>query len=603
MDQRAYPHVAAGIARLYRTLWTHAAGQRRRLAGFLSLLFAAQTVRLAIPYYFGLAVNDLQQSGAQDLGSAVRHVALATGAIALGWALHGPARVMERFLAVRVRERFADTLYAKAASLPLGWHEARHTGEIATRTTKAVTALFGFAQHQFVYLQNAVSLVGPLAAIAVISWVTGAAAVVGYALIFVLLIRFDRVMVRLIRAENAAERGWQAALLDGLANMTTIRALGIAGPIRRLVADRYGQVSVPLRRNIVVNESKWCAIDLLNNAIRTGLVVLYGWLAWRQGGVLLLGTLVMVHQYSQQVGNVVGSMAGHWSDLVRYATDIAGADEVLDATSAPPPAPPPLLVQWTTLEMDHLTFNHGAKRGERPTLDGVALCLRRGERVALVGESGSGKSTLLKVLAGLYLPDHARIQVDGVACLGLSDLGAIATLIPQEAEVFAASLRFNITLGREVDSGVLARACRLSGFDSVLETLPQGLDTPAGERGFDLSGGQKQRLALARGLLAAGESSLLLLDEPTSALDPVTEARVTRAILDGHPGATVIASVHRLHLLPAFDRVVLMAAGRVVDSGTVDQLLARQPLFQAMWARMPAEGGDHRAYLSDEIIG
>ncbi|MGE5478548.1 MAG: ABC transporter transmembrane domain-containing protein, partial [Bacteroidales bacterium] len=329
MDDQATPDVPAGIARLYRTLWSHAAGQRRRLVGFLTLLFAAQTVRLAIPYYFGLAVNDLQQSGVQDLSAAGWHVTLATGAVALGWLLHGPARVMERFLAVRVRERFADTLYAKAATLPLAWHEARHTGEVATRMTKAVTALFGFAQHQFVYLQNAVSLVGPLAAIAMISWATGTAAVLGYAFIFILLVRFDRVMVRLIRAENAAERTWQAALLDGLANMSTIRALRIAGPIRRLEAERYGQVSVPLRRNIVVNESKWCVIDLLNNAIRTGLVVLYAWLAWRQGGVLLLGTAVMVHQYSQQVGNVVGSMAGHWSDLVRYATDIAGADEVL----------------------------------------------------------------------------------------------------------------------------------------------------------------------------------------------------------------------------------------------------------------------------------
>ena len=585
MDQTH--NVPAGIARLYRTLWAQAAGHRRRLVAFLGLLFAAQSVRLAIPYYFGLAINDLQQSGAQELGAAARHVALATGAVALGWLLHGPARVMERFLAVTVRERFADALYAKAASLPLAWHEARHTGEVATRITKALTALFGFAQHQFVYLQNLVSLVGPLVAIALISWGTGTAAVLGYAFIFILLIRFDRVMVSLIRAENAAEHRWQAALLDGLANMATIRALGIAGPIRRLVAERYSQVSEPLRRNIVVNEGKWCVIDLLNNAIRTGLVVLYGWLAWRQGGVLMLGSLVMVHQYSQQVGNVVASMAGHWGDLVRYSADIAGADDVLDGIAAPPPATAAPLARWQELTVEHVTFNHGVRRSPRPALDDVSIAFRRGERVALVGESGSGKSTLLKVLAGLYHPEHARIQADGIPCLGLGDLGAIATLIPQEAEIFEASLGFNISLGRQADASEVARACRLAGFDVVLEGLPQGLGTPVGERGLDLSGGQKQRLALARGLLAARDSSLLLLDEPTSALDPVTEARVTQAILDNHPDTAVIASVHRLHLLPRFDRVVLMEAGRVVDSGTLDELLARQPLFQAMWSKSP----------------
>jgi ATP-binding cassette subfamily B protein len=577
--------VTRGIARLYRTLWTHAEGRRSILVGFLALLFVAQAVRLAIPYYFGLAVNDLQNSGAQDLRSAAIHVVLAFGAVVLGWALHGPGRVMERFLAIRVRERFADHLFARAASLPLAWHEARHTGEVATRMTKAVTALFGFSQHQFVYLQNLVSLVGPLAAIAMISWITGTAALLGYALIFALLIRFDRVMVRLIRAENAAERRWQAALLDGLSNMATVLALRIPSPIRRAVAERYALVSEPLRRHVVVNEGKWCAIDLLNNAIRTGLVVLYAWLAWRQGGIILLGTAVMVHQYSQQVGNVVGSMAGHWSDLVRFSTDIGGADDVLDAQPRPLPQIPAVLAHWQEIAVEHVTFDYG--RRDRPTLDNVGLTFRRGERIALVGESGSGKSTLLKVLAGLYQPERARIAVDGVTCLGLSDLGPIATLVPQEAEVFEASLGFNITLGREVPSAVVQRACWLAGFDTVLDNLPLGLETPVGERGLDLSGGQKQRLALARGLLAARESSLLLFDEPTSALDPVTEARVTQAILDQHPDATVIASIHRLHLLPRFDRVVLMAEGRVVDAGPLDALLDRQPLLRDMWSKSP----------------
>ncbi|MBC7952728.1 MAG: ABC transporter ATP-binding protein [Rhodospirillaceae bacterium] len=581
----ASTQVTAGIARLYRTLWANAEGKRRVLVGFLVLLFMAQAVRLAIPYFFGLAVNDLQQSGAQDVAGAARHVALAFGAVVLGWLLHGPGRVMERFLAVTVRERFADALYAKAASLPLAWHEARHTGEIATRMTKAVAALFGFSQHQFVYLQNAVSLIGPLAAIAMISWATGTAAVLGYAFIFILLLRFDRIMISLIRTENAAERHWQSALLDGLANIATVLSLRIPGPIRRTIAARYAQVSEPLRRNIVVNEGKWCVIDLLNNAIRTGLVVLYAWLAWRQGGVILLGTAVMVHQYSQQMGNVVGSMAGHWSDLVRFATDIGGADDVLNAPSRPTPTAPAVLKNWRHISVEQVTFDHG--RRDRPTLDSIGLSIRRGERIALVGESGAGKSTLLKVLAGLYHPAKARIEVDGIACLGLSDLAAISTLVAQEAEIFHASLGFNLTLGRDVSMEAIQYACTLAGFDTVLDNLPLGFDTPIGERGLDLSGGQKQRLALARGLLAARDSSLLLFDEPTSALDPMTEARVTTAILEQHPHAAIIASIHRLHLLPRFDRVVLMADGKVVDDGPLEKLLERQKGLRDMWEKTP----------------
>lgn len=598
MDEPRSAAVLTGIARLYREWWRFAAGRRWVLAAFMGLLFVAQMIRLSIPYFFGEAVNDLQVSGAQDLAAAGRHVGLAFAAVAVAWALHAPGRVMERFLAIFVRERFADSLYAKAAALPLEWHEGRHSGEIATRMTKATTALFGFSQHQFVYLQNAVSLIGPLAAIAAISWITGFSAFLGYTLIFVLLLRFDRVMVRLIRAENAAERRWQAALLDGLTNIASLRALRAAGAVRKAIAGRFAEVSAPLRRNVVVNEGKWCAIDLLNNGLRTGLVVLYAWLSWREGGAILLGTAVMVHQYSQQVGNVVASMAGHWSDLVRYGADVGGGDAVFDAQPAPEPSRPAVMKEWRHIAVDHLTFRHARGRTGLPTLDDVHLRLERGERIALVGESGSGKSTLLKVLAGLYAPEKVRIDVDGVPCLGLPDLSAIATLVPQEAELFEASLEFNLTLGRAATPADIERVCALSGFDTVLADLPAGLGTAVGERGLDLSGGQRQRLALARGLLASEGSSLLLLDEPTAALDPVTEARVTDALLAAYPDTAIIASVHRLHLLPRFDTVMLMAHGKVVDAGTLDALLERQPLFRTMWERAGETSPVTLRYLS-----
>jgi ABC-type bacteriocin/lantibiotic exporter with double-glycine peptidase domain len=116
----------------------------------------------------------------------------------------------------------------------------------------------------------------------------------------------------------------------------------------------------------------------------------------------------------------------------------------------------------------------------------------------------------------------------------------------------------------------------------VLAQLPQGLDTPMSERGFNLSGGQRQRLALARGVLAARESSLLLLDEPTSALDALTERTVHARLDAAHPQACIVAAVHRLGLLAHFDRVVFMAAGRIVDTGSCDELRARQPAFAAM---------------------
>jgi ABC-type bacteriocin/lantibiotic exporter with double-glycine peptidase domain len=127
-----------------------------------------------------------------------------------------------------------------------------------------------------------------------------------------------------------------------------------------------------------------------------------------------------------------------------------------------------------------------------------------------------------------------------------------------------------------------------STFDEVLQATHGDLDTPLSERGFNLSGGQRQRLCLARGVLAARGSSLLLLDEPTSALDAATEARVLERIAAAFPEACMVASIHRLSLLARFDTVVLMEAGRVVDAGPREAVLARQPLLQRMVAPAPA---------------
>jgi ABC-type multidrug transport system fused ATPase/permease subunit len=149
--------------------------------------------------------------------------------------------------------------------------------------------------------------------------------------------------------------------------------------------------------------------------------------------------------------------------------------------------------------------------------------------------------------------------------------------------VFEGTVRENLTFGTEYPAAIVDAAVRLAELDTVLATLPQGLDTVISERGLNLSGGQKQRLALARGLLAASGSSLLLLDEPTSSLDAATEAEIYGGLREVFPDATIVSSVHRLSVLPRFDRVVLMADGRVVDSGTVDELLLRQPLFRELW--------------------
>ena len=226
-----------------------------------------------------------------------------------------------------------------------------------------------------------------------------------------------------------------------------------------------------------------------------------------------------------------------------------------------------------------MTFWHPHSRSPEPALADISLHLGRGQRLALVGESGSGKSTLMRVLVGLYFAKKIRLIVDGDYLNYLHDLSEIATLIPQDAEVFEATLKQNLTMGQDCPPEVLQAAIEAARLQQLVAELPDGLETEIAERGANFSGGQKQRIALARGLIAARHASILFLDEPTSNLDAPTEAAVYEGIFKLYANACVVSSVHRPHLLSRFDQVIYMVHGKIVDVGTVVELTARQPAF------------------------
>jgi len=584
------------MPQLYASLWRHARGARLPLSGAAALLIASQLVKLMAPWAAARAIDTLQQGGV----GALMHAGLWVAAIVLisvfAWALHGPGRVLERNVGVRVRQQLAQSLHVRLANAPLAWHERNHSGELQQRVSQSSHALQNFAQSQFIYLQSAVNLLGPLVALWLLapwlSWVACA----GYVVVGCVILRCDMALMKLSARENQAERRYAAGLLDVLGNIGSVMCLRLQPSTHRLLALRLEAVFTPLRRMIVLNEVKWGAVDILSVCLTWGLVASFVWHTGAGHGTVMLGGLFMVYQYAQQAGGVIGSMAGNFQGLARTRTDYASAQPIWQAPQRSA-VQPVALGPWQTIDirdLHHLPADDdGAANADRHSSRGrlhdVSLRLNRGERIAIVGPSGSGKSTLMRALAGLYEPVAARIAVDGVHQPGLRHLGSTATLIPQEPEVFECSVRENIVFDTAPEPGALEHAIRVSAFDEVLVTLPEGLHTFISERGSNMSGGQRQRLCLARGVFAARDNSVVLLDEPTSALDPMTEASVVRRLCDHFADACIVAAVHRMSLLKHFDRVVLLVAGRVVDSGHVSELAARQPLFARMLANQAVE--------------
>ncbi|MEQ1581564.1 MAG: ABC transporter ATP-binding protein [Steroidobacteraceae bacterium] len=595
-----------GILILYRALWRYAAGARGTLVVAMALLLGAQLVMLAVPLFAGRALNVLQLEGIAGLREAALWLAGIVGLTLASWAMHGPGRLYERNVALQIRQRMSGDLIERLVELPLSWHESQHSGATAHRVQQSVNALAGFAESQYVYLTSLVRLVGPLVALWVIEPFVGLTAIAGLVVIAVATTGFDRRMMQLAHVENDAERRYAATLLDSLGNITTLFALRQARAVVALMQQRLVRVFEPLRRSIVINEFKWFSVDLSSRALSCVLVGLFTWLVSRPGAgssgtqVLLLGSLYMVWEYAQQAGSVVTAIASHFQTFARLQADYSSADIVREtqpaahlvaARSAP-------LAKWRSLSLSGLTFRHPSSREAGPSLREVTLTLQGGKRYALIGSSGAGKSTLLRILSGLYVAERVELTLDerrttDPVAAALS-LRTSSTLVPQDAEVYEGTLAENLSLCESLEGLAgeqeFPRALAIAQTSSFVDASPSGLATRIDERGANWSGGQRSRLALARGVLAAKGSPLVLLDEPTASLDAVTEAAVYDALFKAFPEACIVSSVHRMNLLPRFDEIVLMRAGAVVAQGTLATLQRDSVEFQQLLAAYDQSG-------------
>ncbi|HEV2075327.1 MAG TPA: ABC transporter ATP-binding protein, partial [Thermoleophilaceae bacterium] len=226
------------------------------------------------------------------------------------------------------------------------------------------------------------------------------------------------------------------------------------------------------------------------------------------------------------------------------------------------------------IELDGVSFSYGGEDGA-PALSDVDLTVPPGQTVALVGATGAGKSTLAKLVARFYDPMRGRVLVDGNDLREVTERSLRSQLgvVPQESFLFSGTIRDNIAFGRpEATEAEVRAAAAAVGADEFIERLPEGYDAAVGERGGKLSAGQRQLLAFARA--ACADPRILILDEATSNVDVATEARIERGLRRLLAGRTAIVIAHRLSTIRGAGRIVVLDAGRVVEEGTHEELIA-----------------------------
>jgi ATP-binding cassette subfamily B multidrug efflux pump len=393
-----------------------------------------------------------------------------------------------------------------------------------------------------------------------------------------------------VSAEQADARALMTGrVVDSYTNIQTIKLFAHTQREQEYVRGAMGDFMVTVYRQMRLVTRLTVALHLLNSLLLAGMGAIALW-AWHLGSmtvgaIAVAFALVMrLRAMSQWVLWEIASLFENLGTVRDGITTIARPLTVTDQENAGE-----LEVARGEIRFEHVTFRYGAS--DRAVVNDLSLVVQPGEKVGLVGRSGAGKSTLVNLLLRFYDLDEGRILIDGQDIAGVTQesLRRHIGMVTQDTSLLHRTIMENIRYGRPdaSDEEVLEAARRAHAHEFILGLSDPfgatGYEAHVGERGVKLSGGQRQRIAIARVLLK--DAPILILDEATSALDSEVEAAIQEQLYTLMQGKTVIAIAHRLSTIAMLDRLVVIDGGRIVESGTHGELLARGGLYAALWRR------------------
>ncbi len=466
-------------------------------------------------------------------------------------------------------------IFSRSLHQPYSRHVERNSAELLGSVEKLHITVTGVIM-PLVQVPVAVVMATAIAVLLLaINPLAGAAGLVSFGLFYFLVSkalhgRLRRSSTELAQAATQRMKTLQEA-------MGSIRDV-ILEQTQSLFEEEYRQLDLRLRRAQRLGAFVGAAPRFLAEAlgiVLLGLLALY--MSTGAGGVTpalpLLGVLALGAQRLMPLLQQIYYGGTSVRSSLPVLQDMLGLlEKPVVELPAERPAPLPFERQ---IEVDDVSFRFGTERGW--ALRNIRLALAAGSRIAIVGHTGSGKSTFFDLLMGLLDPTEGEIRVDGTALDPVSRLAWQRQIshVPQAIYLTDRSIAANIAFGAaddEIDAERVREAARRAQIHRFVETLPQGYDTPVGERGVRLSGGERQRIAIARALYRGAR--LLILDEATAALDEATEAAVMEAICAADPGLTILIATHRQSAIAWCDRIITVEGGRIIDDRAARQGVA-----------------------------
>jgi ATP-binding cassette, subfamily B, bacterial len=466
--------------------------------------------------------------------------------------------------------------------LSLSFHGRRPTGDLVRRVTKDSACIRDLIMGVFLPVLTAlVTLVTMFAIIWSLSRTLALLALLIVPLMALLIRAFNRPMTERTYVHQELEGEVMSLAEQALTAVPVVQAFNRENQEDGRFRD-LSQRTVRAAVRAVVSQIQFRVGVNAATAFGTAAVMFVGGLQVLQGG-LSLGALLVCLTYVASLYAPLAALALVSSGFAASAARARRVIEILDTQDEVRDLPGAKALSgrragssgWVKVENVTFGYEHG-----RPVLHEVSVEAHPGETVALVGKTGAGKSTLASLIPRLFDPWQGRVTFEGldVRTLKITSLREQIALVLQEPFLLPLTIAENIAYGRPGSSRrEITEAARSANAEEFIDRLPQGYDTPLGERGVNLSGGQKQRIAIARALLK--NAPVLILDEPTSALDPESEDLLLQGLERLKAGRTTFIIAHRLSTIRQADRIVVLDKGRVVENGTPEELLALEGLY------------------------